>query len=358
MAAFPIAARTLRTLGLIALPTLALLPWFLFFDERARNWGLTSNIVIQAVTTITPELRASEFGNRLLALSSTFLLALIAVPVGFVALASVWRSTAKPAFPIPGLGRRPVVLLCWLLWFMVMAIGLSEGVEQVVRLFGDDFNARTVARDHAELLRLVKVQYYVSAIAASFAGSALAAAATCIVFEAEDPATTNLPALEKRANLVLYATAAVLVAGVLTAEAWSSWPNPLVRGFDDSSIERIAAAELKNEKPLPGEADAAFTARVKELKENKAAEMKANAKAFKDVKTGFLAVQGVCYVIGLAFTYLPAALAIYTARSRPQVTLTQAPTSFEQLVRILVLLSPLLVGPISKLIEVLSKLGG
>ncbi len=238
-----------RIIGLIILPTLALVPWLLLLSPLARSVGILSNVQIQAVATITNDMRVNELANRITAISATVLLVILALAAGVIAIRSVW----PPKSSTWAVRTWPPILQVWSVWFALLVIAVVSSQPQVLELFGQDFNAQTVVRINPDLLTILKSQFYISVIAATFGGTALAAAATEIVVQARElkspalgaapPAdTTKLDQLGRRLDLVLVATAAILVAGIIAVDAWSTWPSPLVAGSDAVTADREALA--------------------------------------------------------------------------------------------------------------------
>jgi hypothetical protein len=347
-----------RILGLIALPSLALMPWLFLLSRWAREYGVLSNVNIAFVQTITEDMKVSELANRVTAISATVLLVMLAIPAGVLAVRSVWKAGTDGGVMLLDACAWPPVLQVWLAWFIVLAIGVASCSPQVVALFGDSFNNHTIVRISADLTGLLDTQFYVSAIAATFGGTALAAAATAIVLEADllgNPATDipKIDPLSRRLDLVLYATAAILVAGIIAVDTWSTWPGPLVGGKDTTIATREATNVARLELRAQGVNldDAAGAQKVEALKQEKLTDLKNNYSAFIELKNGFIAIQSICYVAGLVFTFLPAAISLNAARRRLAVPV--APSSFgvEQVLRVLALLSPILAGPVAKFIS-------
>jgi hypothetical protein len=237
----------------------------------------------------------------------------------------------------------------------------------VLELFGDGFNTNTVARIDARLIEILRSQFYVSTIGAAFAGTALAAAATDIGQEARalpnPPNAQQVDDLSRRLDLVLFATAAVLVAGVIAVDTWSAWPSPLVGGKDVTIAGREAQAAARDElRPknvaVDNPSDSNAAAQVEALKQKKLEDLKNNYAAFLELKNGFIAIQSVCYVGALVLIFLPAAASIDSARRR--LAGLSGPTMFkvDQILRVLAILSPVLVGPITRFLAVKLGIGG
>jgi hypothetical protein len=94
---------------------------------------------------------------------------------------------------------------------------------------------------------------------------------------------------------VLFATAAILVAGVIAVDTWSTWPSPLVAGNDKNIVER-EALEVARQEPLSCRVnvdDPAVSAKVTALGKERVNDLKNNYSAFKELKNGFMAIQSV-----------------------------------------------------------------
>jgi hypothetical protein len=344
-----------RIIGLILLPSVPILLWLALLSPMASKWHFISDIQILTVAKndISPDMRVSELANRVTALASTILLLILALPAGGLALVSVIKRS-EAVKGIPQVEKWPAEFWVWLGWFAVLAILAIVFAPQVFDLFGTTFNANTIERIDPNLTGLLRLQYYPSVLAAVFGGTALAAAATGIFLRADalsDPTVDGpkIDPLARRLDLVLFATAAILVAGIITVDTWSTWPSPLVLGKDtyiDSEALK-AAAQQANVDPVSVAAS---------LKDAKAKELKNNYNAFLELKNGFMAVQSVCYVGGLVLTVLPALLALNAARRRLHVPVATSGLGVDQIFRMLALLSPILAGPIVRFLSI--KLGG
>jgi hypothetical protein len=361
-----------RIIGLIILPSLALAPWLLLLSPWARTLGVLSDVHIKAVATITDDMRVSELANRITAISSTVLLVILALPAGVIAIRSVWISNAS----VWAVRAWPPVLKVWFVWFALLAVAVASSSPQVLELFGHDFNAHTIERIHDKLTTIPKLtiilkwQFYISVIAATFGGTALAAAATGILVQAQGlnpPAQGAVPQadlskldqLGRRLDLVLFATAAILVAGIIAVDSWSTWPSPLVAGKDTVIVDREALQAAQKELSAQGVKvdDPAYSSKVEALKKERADDLKSNYSAFTELLNGFIAIQGICYVGGLVFTFLPAAVSLDAARRRLGVPTAASAFGVDQIFRVLALLSPILVGPVAKFLSVKLGLG-
>lgn len=362
----------LRITGLIILPSLALAPWLLLLSPCARTLGVLSDVDIKVVAAITNDIRVNELANRITAISSTVLLVILALPAGVIAVRSLWIPNAS----MRDLRTWPPVLKVWFVWFAVLAVGVVSLSPQVLELFGHDFNAHTIVRideEHPTIVKLTTIlrwQFNISAIAATFGGTALAAAATGILVQAQGlnpPAQGAVPQadlskldqLGRRLDLVLFATAAILVAGIIAVDSWSTWPSPLIAGKDAVTVDREALQAARTELGAQGVKvdDPGNNAKVEALKKQRADELKSNYSAFTELKNGFIAIQSICYVGGLVFTFLPAAISLDAARRRLGVPTAASAFSVDQIFRVLALLSPILVGPVAKFLSVNLGLG-
>ena len=348
-----------RLVGLILLPSAPILLWLLLLSPTAREWHIITDIDIQTVAKadITSDMKVSELANRVTALASTALLAILAFPAGLLALFSVIKR-GEPVRMLPQVGKWPFEFWVWLGWFAFLLAMVLAFSPQVFELFGTKFNANTIEKIDPRLINLLRLQYYVSTIAATFAGTALAAAATGIfrlARELTDPNTEvpKIDPLARRLDLVLFATAAILVAGIIAVDTWSTWPSPLVAG-KDANVDRQALQAARSE--LAPQGIKPDDPKVSALRDIKAKELKNNYSAFVDIKNGFMAFQSVCYVGGLVLTVLPAAWALNAARRRLKVPVATAGFGVDQIFRMLALLSPILVGPIVRFLQI--KLGG
>jgi hypothetical protein len=355
--------RLVPTAWWVVLPSLAIFPWLFLLGPTARELGFVSDVHIHAVSAITTDIRVSELAARITAISSTVLLVILTIPAGLLALLSIVKSGKTPTERVPWIGDWPAEFWIWLLLFCFV-VGWAWWVSpQVFELFGSTFNERTLARVDPDFSWLLKLQYKISTFAAPFAGTALAAAATCIYRQANALRDPVYPAkaiepLARRLDLVLFATAATLVAGMIAVDTWSMWASPMVAGKDAAMIDRealeLARREVQSKSINVVAAD--IPAKIDALKPEKIVDVKNNYAAFMEMKNGIIAIQSVCYVGGLVLTFLPAAVALNASRRRLGVPVSTSAFGFDQIFRLLVLLSPILAGPIVKFLSV--KFGG
>jgi hypothetical protein len=305
-------------IGFMFIPLVPMVPWLILTGQSAPSLGLLSPIRIYPIEILTPDIRVGELANRISALSASALVVFLAASVGLLSLYSTWKAAAESRY-------RLVIMGVWLTVVAILEGAIIRSTNNVFNLFGQGFFQDTLGQiDSLHLTTLFDCQFVITTGVVVFGATGLSATATWIAMEAatlqtaDDVAQFNT--LSRRLDLVLYASAAILVAGIIDVKQWSLWPSPLVSG--------------------KGSADGNFG-------------------AYTNLVNAVVAFQSVCYVGVLIGIFLPAAACLDRARARmvlANAQLGDSASRFDHLVHVLAVLAPVLVGPVATFVGL--KLGG
>jgi len=300
---------------LIALPVLPIVPWMVLTGS-GLTWGWLTPVKVKL--TIIPENLAAntwfgEVAGCVSTLSTAFLLCVVAAISGLAGLILVRCSKrGTPEGVCVGVAwLTEVALLSYLVVFKDH-IFPSESGGRLYKVFSPnlfDDTLGVIAPDRV-LMRLLDGILDASNLMVIFAAVSLAAAAASIALEAiglrNDRKRSDLKRLERRLDVVLLASAATLVAGMLLVKGWTAWPAPFL---DD-----------------------------------------ATARSYGQMTAAFAGFQAICYVGVLVAIYVPAALTLeFEIRrvDRAAAERAESGSLMNSLMRTLAVLSPVLAGPVA-----------
>jgi len=321
----------------VLLPLACLAPWGIVTEAapdhrtKGEHWGVFSSIPIELKSfdarSLPQAMAVDEHVNRLFSVSTSTLLTIIAVASTLMGLMIVVRGLVTPK-------DRIVFGGVWLLLIVVLIAVMdpTQHGTRIIALLGQDVFARTAGAIYdGKPLVLLKRLLMSANIIVVIGGATLAIAATTLAATGSRLETlADLPGLERlrrRLDLILFASALVLGIGLIDMKYWHAWPLPFV----------------------------------------------ADAKQYEKLTNGFIAFQSVCYVGVLATLYLPTALVLDAARARIKKnvvadlaapspandglaaseasSLSAAVAPLAVLMRAVTVLSPVLVGPLSTIID-------